>query len=72
MAVCRWIAASRVQESSACLFSQHFSLFKCLTPNNWSNSQFERFHNLTNGPFSPRTGSVFGTFTSGIVFNALA
>lgn len=31
-----------------------------------------RFHNLTSGPSSPRTGSVFGSFTSGIVFNAFA
>ena len=30
------------------------------------------FHNLTNAPFSPITGSVLGNFTSGIVFNALA
>jgi hypothetical protein len=30
------------------------------------------FHNLTNGPSSPSTGSVFGSFTAGIVFIALA
>jgi hypothetical protein len=31
-----------------------------------------RFHNLTSGPSAPITGSVFGSFTSGIVVNALA
>jgi hypothetical protein len=34
------------------------------------NDQVGRFHSLTSGPFSPRTGSVFGSFTAGIVFNA--
>jgi hypothetical protein len=29
-----------------------------------------RFHNLTSGPSAPSTGSVFGNFTAGIVFNA--
>ena len=29
------------------------------------------FHNLISGPSSPTTGSVFGSFTSGIVFSAL-
>src|SRR5882757_4047713 len=31
-----------------------------------------RFHSLTSPPCSPSTGSLFGTFTSGIVFSALA
>ena len=31
-----------------------------------------RFHNRSNGPWTPRTGSVFGNFTSGIVFSAFA
>ena len=35
-------------------------------------SRCVRFHSLTSGPSSPRTGSVFGSFTSGIVFSAFA
>jgi len=31
-----------------------------------------RFHSFTSGPFVPITGSAFGSFTFGIVFNALA
>jgi hypothetical protein len=36
------------------------------------NDQSRRFHSLTNGPFSPITGSVCGIFTCGIVFSAFA
>ena len=31
-----------------------------------------RFHSFTSGPSAPMTGSVFGSFTCGIVFSALA
>lgn len=31
-----------------------------------------RFHSLTSGPFSPITGSVFGSLTAGMVFSAFA
>ncbi len=32
---------------------------------------FYDFHNLTSGPFSPITGSLFGSLTFGIVSSAL-
>jgi hypothetical protein len=34
------------------------------------NDKSGRLHNLTSGPSAPITGSVFGNFTAGIVFNA--